>query len=125
MSYNQTVKLKDGTSVVVRPWTLEEVGAHTADFLELLHIHSASLAPTALGEMEPEAAPRTLERLIRRSLLHPEDIERICTPDLAVIQEAIWDVNGLGDFLKGSLALRLKAREAQLAALNQVGYQTS
>lgn len=118
--YTQTVTLKDGTSVSVRPWTLEEIGANSADFLEMLNIHSAALAATEAGEMRPEAAPGTLARLIRRSLVNPEDAERVLAPDLAAVQEAIWEVNGLGDFLKGSLALRLKAREAQLAALEQV-----
>jgi len=114
--YTQAVELVDQSTLTVRAWTLEEIGENGADFEKLIDAVAAPIT----GQPSPFAegvAPRVMRRIIMRSLVYPEDVDRIRAPDLEEVLEAIYQVNGLRELSKKSLALRLRRQEAQKEAL--------
>lgn len=101
-TYTLPVELTDKSTVTVRAWTLEEIGANASDFEKLIDALNAPVT----GQASPfpvGVAPQVLRRLLLRSLVVPEDADRLRAPDIPEVLEAIYTVNGLRELTKKRL----------------------
>ncbi len=112
----QTVQLANGVTITVVAWSLDQIAANSADFLNLLRAFTSSLTSD-----QPLAAEFStlVVRSVRLSLLQPEDAAHITARDLPDVMQAVWEINGLGDLVKKLLALQLQVRTGLQEALSQ------
>jgi len=112
----QTVPLSNGVTITVVAWSLDQIAANSADFLNLLRAFTASL--TTDQPLSQEFAALVV-RTVRLSLQRPEDAAHVTARDLPELMQAVWDVNGLGDLVKKLLSLQLQVRTGLQEALGQ------
>ncbi|UQN04862.1 hypothetical protein [Deinococcus sp. QL22] len=109
MPYAHPVTLANHVTVTVTGWGLGDVASHAADVQAVIDALTAPLrgtpSPLLLGAVVP-----VLARVLQLSLTRPEDAQHLAICDLAPLLQAIWDVNGLADLAKKSLARQLRAQ---------------
>lgn len=110
----QTVTTAQGATITVQAWSLDQIAANSADFLNLLRVFTSSLQ----GEALSEEFSTLVVRSVRLSLQRPEDAALITARDLPDVMQAVWEVNGLGDLVKKLLSLQLQVKTGMQEALS-------
>ncbi|GGR31469.1 hypothetical protein [Deinococcus ruber] len=112
----QTVQLATGPTIIIEAWTLDQIAANSADFLNMVNAFTSSLTGNQPLTQEFSAL---VVRVVKLSLQRPEDVVHIRAGDLSELMEAVWQVNGLGDFVKKMLSLQVQIRTGLQEALAQ------
>ena len=110
----QSVQTASGITVTVLAWSLDQIAANSADFLNLLRAFTATLTT---DQPLTEEFSALVVRCVRLSLQDPADAAHITARDLPEVLQAVWDVNGLGDLVKKLLGLQLQVRTGMQEAL--------
>lgn len=112
----RTVTLASGVNVTLTAWGLGWIAQNSSDYFRVLAYYADALR----GLIEQDEAPLSpiygpmLERVIRGSLLNPEDAAHVRAPDIAPLMVAICELNGLEVTLTKMAGL-LTARTGQQA----------
>ena len=109
MPYTHPVTLSNHITVSVVGWGLGDVASHAADVQAVIDALTAPLRGVPSPVPSAAIVP-VLARVLRLSLTRPEDAQHICLSDIAPLLAAIWEVNGLSDLAKKSLARQLRAQ---------------
>lgn len=114
--YTQPCTLTSGATVTITPWRLDEMAALATDFQAVQDTLTATLRGQS-APLLPQRAMPVLVRVLRLSLTRPDDADLVMAPDLPAVLQAIWAVNGLGDYAKKALLQRLRADQWRAALL--------
>lgn len=116
-----TVRLSTGHHVTLTCWSEVDFEAHAADLLAYVVEFGDVLAQGSAPRSIPSALAATLRRVVRSAMRRPP--ERLPMRDLGPLALAVWELNGMDDWLRPLMALASKAltanARARLSALNQ------
>ena len=120
------VTLECGATVTLRAWGLDFIEQNASDYFAFLRLFTHNIANAGEGELGlPDRTVGLMTRVIRASLVTPEDAALVTVADLASVCEAIFEMNQLGDVPKKLIGLLLRATQAKANALDDLSVSST